>query len=60
MAATKYVVTSEPDSLTWANSVPLTGDVVAEVANLKQGDGPLLQVHGSWQHHVEIRHVAAD
>lgn len=47
--ATKYVVTSNPDTLTWANSKPISGDVAAEVAELKRQDGPLLQVHGSWQ-----------
>ena len=47
--AKKYVVTSNPAGLAWQNSVPLTGDVPAEVARLKQEDGPLLQVHGSWE-----------
>ena len=47
--ATKYVVTSTPDRLHWKNSVPITGGVPAEVARLKAQDGPLLQVHGSWQ-----------
>jgi len=47
--ATKYVVTSSPDTLSWDNSVALTGDFVGEISRLKQGDGPLLQVHGSWQ-----------
>ena len=46
-AATKYVVTSDPEHLTWKNSIPITGDVAAEVARLKEDDGPLLQVHGS-------------
>lgn len=48
-AATKYVATSDPRSLKWENSIPLTGDIASEVANLKQQDGPLLQVHGSWK-----------
>ena len=48
-AATKYVVTSDPESLTWARSTPITGNVPAEIGKLKEGDGPLLQVHGSSQ-----------
>ena len=47
--ATKYVVTSTPETLTWQNSVAITGDVAKEIAELKAQDGPLLQVHGSWQ-----------
>ena len=46
--ATKYVATSNPNSLTWQNTIALTGDIVTEVARLKTQDGPLLQVHGSW------------
>lgn len=46
--ATKYVVTSK-DDLKWANSHPTSGDVAAEIGKLKASDGPLLQVHGSWQ-----------
>lgn len=48
-AATKYVVTSDPGSLEWENSVPVTGDVADAVDKLKSEDGPPLQVHGSWQ-----------
>jgi dihydrofolate reductase len=48
-AARKYVATSQPQGLGWHNSVAITDDVVAEVAKLKAQDGPLLQVHGSWQ-----------
>ena len=47
-SATKYVATSHAENLRWANSTALTGDVAAEVARLKQEDGRLLQVHGSW------------
>ena len=47
--ATKFVVTSTLNELEWKNSVRITGDVVAEVSRLKQEDGPLLQVHGSWK-----------
>lgn len=44
---TQYVATSSPDTLTWANSVALTGDVPAQIARLKQGDGPPLLTQGS-------------
>jgi len=44
---TKYVVTSSSSPLTWKNSIALTGDVVAEVARLKQGTGPMLLTQGS-------------
>lgn len=47
--ATKYVTTSTLTRLDWNNSVILAGDVVQEVSRLKNQDGPLLQVHGSWQ-----------
>jgi dihydrofolate reductase len=47
--ATKFVATSSPSTLGWTNTRPITGDIAAEVARLKQQDGPLLQVHGSWQ-----------
>ena len=43
----KIVATSKPETLGWNNSTPITGDIAAEVARLKQQDGPLLQVHGS-------------
>ncbi|HEX8469712.1 MAG TPA: dihydrofolate reductase family protein [Brevundimonas sp.] len=44
---TKYVATSTPDSLEWMNSVGLSGDVPAEIARLKRGDGPELLTQGS-------------
>ncbi|CAN5413635.1 dihydrofolate reductase family protein [soil metagenome] len=44
---TKYVATSTPETLAWQNSVGLTGDVPAEIAKLKQGDGPDLLTQGS-------------
>ncbi len=47
--ARKFVVTSNPDNLTWERSTPISGDVASEVAALKQQDGPLLQVLGSWR-----------
>ena len=47
--ATKYVVTNSLSDFAWQNSVGISGDVVTEVSKLKAQDGPLLQVHGSWQ-----------
>ena len=47
--ATKFVATSTLSKLEWKNSVPITGDIAAEISRLKDQDGPLLQVHGSWQ-----------
>ncbi len=47
--ATKFVATSTLRKLEWKNSTRITGDIAAEVSRLKQQDGPLLQVHGSWQ-----------
>jgi dihydrofolate reductase len=46
---TKYVVTNTLYELNWQNSIPITGDIAQEVAKLKQQDGLLIQVHGSWQ-----------
>lgn len=46
-AATKYVVSDHQPALTWENSVLIDGDVVAKLKELKQQDGPMLQVHGS-------------
>ena len=45
--ATKYVVTHRPVTTDWKTTVPITGDVVARIAALKQENGPELQVHGS-------------
>jgi len=47
--ATKYVASHAPVALMWEPSVLLTGDVVAEIKQLKAQDGPDLQVHGSGQ-----------
>lgn len=46
-AATKYVASNSLTTLDWENSVLITGDITAEVARLKEEDGPLIQVHGS-------------
>lgn len=45
--ATKYVVSNSSPKLTWEKSVLIEGDVVAKLKELKQQDGPMLQVHGS-------------
>lgn len=47
--ATKFVATSTLSTLAWENSEGITGNIAAEVSRLKEQDGPLLQVHGSWQ-----------
>lgn len=46
-AARKYVVSDGSPVLSWNNSHLISGDIAAEIAALKQQDGPLLQVHGS-------------
>lgn len=45
--ATKYVVSASSPQLDWDKSVLIEGDVVAKLTELKAGDGPMLQVHGS-------------
>jgi dihydrofolate reductase len=40
-------VSSSSPKLIWENSVLIEGDVAAKLKELKQQDGPLLQVHGS-------------
>ncbi len=45
--ATKHVASRTLTSVEWQNSRLMQGDVVAAVRELKQGDGPELQVHGS-------------
>jgi len=45
--ATKYVVSASSPKLDWDKSVLIDGDVVAKLTELKQHDGPMLQVHGS-------------
>lgn len=47
--ATKFVATSTLSKLEWKNSKPIGGDIAAAVSRLKEQDGPLLQVHGSWK-----------
>lgn len=45
--ATKYVASRTLKELGWTNSVLIGGDVGEEVARLKEGSGPEIQVHGS-------------
>jgi dihydrofolate reductase len=45
--ATKYVASHSSPGLAWGPAVLLGGDVAAQIADLKQTDGPELQVHGS-------------
>lgn len=45
--AKKYVVSTTLDKVEWNNSTLIQGDVVKEIALLKESDGPELQVHGS-------------
>ncbi len=48
-AATKFVATSSPDTLTWQNSQALVGDAAEAVAKLRKSEGPDLLVNGSSQ-----------
>jgi dihydrofolate reductase len=45
--ATKYVASRGHPKLEWGNSVLIEGDAADGIAQLKQEDGPELQVHGS-------------
>jgi dihydrofolate reductase len=46
-AVTKYVATHSAEPLAWQGSVALRGDVPAEIARMKQEDGPTLLIQGS-------------
>lgn len=46
---TKYVVTSDPDTLSWRGSQALVGDPASTVPALRGGDGPDLLIQGSSQ-----------
>jgi dihydrofolate reductase len=43
----KYVVSTTLDKAEWNNSQIINGNVVEEIAKLKQQDGPDIMVHGS-------------
>jgi dihydrofolate reductase len=45
--ATKYVASRSRPTLEWGQSVLIDGDAADGTAELKKGDGPELQVHGS-------------
>ena len=45
--ATKYVVSHGSPELSWQNSVLISDDIAAKITELKNQDGPILQVHGS-------------
>ena len=45
--ARKYVVSHRPVKLDWKTTIPINGDVVGKIKQLKKDDGPELQVHGS-------------
>ena len=45
--ATKHVASRTLKSVDWQNSKLIRGDVAAGVAELKRGQGPEIQVHGS-------------
>jgi dihydrofolate reductase len=60
-ALPKYVASTTLDSVGWNNSALLGGDVVAEVAKLKEQPGNELQVHGSGKlAHTLIDHDLVD
>lgn len=46
-ATKKYVVSHSPKELTWKNSYLVTGDVPEQIKNLRELDGPDLNVWGS-------------
>lgn len=46
-ATKKYVVSRTVNKLNWSNSFLIKSNVVKEIINLKEQDGPKLQVHGS-------------
>ena len=47
-SATKYVASHTLERADWANTKLVAGDIPTEIARLKNGDGPELQVQGSW------------
>lgn len=47
--AIKYVVSDNLPELPWQNSLLIQGDIASEILKLKSTEGPLIQIHGSWQ-----------
>lgn len=47
--AKKYVISSTLNNSLWNNTEYLSGPVKEQIQKLKNGKGPLLQVHGSWE-----------
>lgn len=45
--ATKYVVSYQDFNLSWKNSVLINEDIVEKIKEIKNMDGPEIQVHGS-------------
>ena len=43
----KYVASKTLKNLEWSNSTLIKGDIVQEIKNLKQHNGPEIQIHGS-------------
>ena len=46
-SATKYVASRTLEAVEWENSILLEGDAAEAVAQLREQDGPEIQVHGS-------------
>lgn len=45
--AVKYVVSNGTPDLSWGQAVLINGNAASIIKELKMGDGPMLQVHGS-------------
>jgi dihydrofolate reductase len=45
--AKKFVVSNRPVKPDWKITIPINGDVVEKIRQLKKEDGPEIQVHGS-------------
>jgi len=46
-SARKYVISRTLDEVNWSNSTLVTGDVARAIRDLKEQEGPEIQVHGS-------------
>jgi len=47
--AKKYVISATLNHPLWNNTEYLRGSIKEQVQKLKKGEGPLLQIHGSWE-----------